>query len=65
VKAGVERTMGGAAYRTFSAPLADVRVAVRSRSRSRDPDHRGRAADRRRARSWRALHREITVELER
>src|SRR2546428_9719327 len=29
VKAGVEHTMGGAAYRTFSAPLADVRAAVR------------------------------------
>jgi hypothetical protein len=28
-KAGVERTMSGAMYRTFSAPLADVRDAVR------------------------------------
>ena len=29
VKTGVEHTIGGATYRTFSAPLADVRTAVR------------------------------------
>jgi hypothetical protein len=29
VKAGVDHTMGGSSLRTFSAPLADVRAAVR------------------------------------
>ena len=35
-KAGVERTMSGAMYRTFSAPLADVRDAVRQSFRDRE-----------------------------
>jgi uncharacterized protein DUF3568 len=35
-RAGVERTMSGAMYRTFSAPLADVRDAVRQSFRDRE-----------------------------
>jgi len=66
VKAGVEHTMGGATYRTFSAPLADVRAAVRQSFRdleiqiTEDELLIGGGA----TIVGEALHREITVQLE-
>jgi len=66
VKAGVEHTMGGATYRTFSAPLADVRAAVRQSFRdleiqvTEDELLIGGGA----RIVGEALHREITVQLE-
>ena len=66
VKTGVEHTIGGATYRTFSAPLADVRAAVRQSFRdleiqiTEDELLIGGGA----RIVGEALHREITVELE-
>jgi len=65
-KAGVEKTMGGSMYRTFSAPLADVRAAVRQSFRdleiqiTEDELLIGGGAKI----VGEALHREITVQLE-
>ncbi len=65
-KAGVERTMSGAMYRTFSAPLADVRDAVRQSFRdleiqiTEDDVLIGGGAKIK----GEALHRHITVRLE-
>ena len=66
VKTGVEHTIGGATYRTFSAPLADVRAAVRQSFRdleiqiTEDELLIGGGAKI----VGEALHREITVQLE-
>jgi len=66
VKAGVEHTIGGATYRTFSASRADVRAAVRQSFRdleiqiTEDELLIGGGA----RIVGEALHREITVELE-
>jgi hypothetical protein len=65
-KAGVEHTMGGAAYRTFSAPLDDVRMAVLQSFRELEIDITedapivGGGAQI----VGQALHRQITVKLE-
>jgi len=65
-KAGVERTMSGAMYRTFSAPLAEMRDAVRRSFRDleiqiiEDDLLIGGGAKIRAE----ALHRHITVRLE-
>jgi hypothetical protein len=65
-KAGVERTMSGAMYRTFSAPLAEMRDAVRRSFRDleiqiiEDDLLIGGGAKIR----GEALHRHITVRLE-
>jgi len=66
MQAGVEHTMGGATYRTFSAPLADVRAAVRQSFRdleiqiTEDEPLIGGGAKI----VGEALHREIAVQLE-